>query len=286
MRLALLVFTVLPCFGQRLFVYSPLTRVGPDGEIVKADRGTLQPRHILSPGVPRNAYSSLRIIVELDKPESYILDIGQNPENAVKATLYRESFQETADGFLPDMLTRVNIPYRGTLADFRFPGQKVASFWLDMWVERNADVDRVKVEPQLWVDSLQDWVVYPMEVRIQQPVVPAVANARALPAVPPLTAPSDAIAISMTRGLICSSPAAPASADANGEVNGRQLLRRNIAQHLLLAKPGPALTAAFLKAAGLTNLQSWCAKPQTLPTGPEWYLRFRDAIYKTAGATD
>ena len=48
----------------------------------------------LSPGVPRNAFSSLRIVVTLDKPAKYILDIGQNPENAVKATLYKEKFEK------------------------------------------------------------------------------------------------------------------------------------------------------------------------------------------------
>jgi hypothetical protein len=31
------------------------------------------------------------------------------------------------------------------------PGQKVVTFWLDMWVDAKAPVDRIKVEPQLWV---------------------------------------------------------------------------------------------------------------------------------------
>src|SRR5438270_11498018 len=91
----LLVLVGLSCFAQRLFVYSPLTRVGPDGNIVRADKGSAEPRSILSPGVPRNGVSPLRIVVELDKPEPYSLDIGQNPENAVKAMLYRENFVET-----------------------------------------------------------------------------------------------------------------------------------------------------------------------------------------------
>ena len=31
------------------------------------------------------------------------------------------------------------------------PGQTTVTFWLDMWVAKNAMVDRIKVEPQLWV---------------------------------------------------------------------------------------------------------------------------------------
>ena len=286
MRYAFMALAALPCLAQHLLVYSPLTRIGPDGGIVKPDRGATPPRHILSPGFPRNAYSSLRVVVELEKPESYILDIGQNPENAVKATLYRETFSETSEGFIPDSLTKVAIPYRATAADFGLKGQKVVTFWLDMSVEANADVDRVKVEPQLWVDSLQDWIVYPMEVRIQQPIVPLVSGAKGLPALPPIAAPSDAIATSMIRGLLCSAPAPAANDEPRNQITARHLLRRNIAQHLLLAKPGVALTASFVKATGVANLQTWWAKPATPAAGPEWYLRFRDAIYKAAGAAD
>ena len=82
---------------------------------VRADRPTgprdsRAPAH-LSPGVPRNAFSSLRIVVTLDKPAKYILDIGQNPENAVKATLYKEKFEKLGDQWIPDGLEPVKIPY-------------------------------------------------------------------------------------------------------------------------------------------------------------------------------
>lgn len=287
MRLLLPFLIALPAFAQHLLVYSPMTRVGPDGAVIKADRGTLEPRHILSPGVPRNAWSSLRVVVELEKPEKFILEIGQNPENAVRAVLYREDFVEAPNGWIPDALHKVNMPYRGSAADFRHPGQKIVSFWLDMWVEANAEVDRVKVEPQLWVDSIQDWIAYPMEVRIQHPVIPAASGIGRLPALHPVTAPSDATAIQMVRGLVCSSGAGASSTEnAAEQPTSRSLLRRNIAQQLRLAKPGPDIRAAFQKATGIADLQTWCAKPATPSTGPEWYLKFRDAIFRTAGAVD
>ncbi|MBC8165062.1 MAG: hypothetical protein H7Y20_04215, partial [Bryobacteraceae bacterium] len=127
---------VSPGVAQRIFVYSPMTRIDPFGVIVKADRGTNQPRTILSPGIPRNASTPLRLVVEMDKPEFYYLDIGQNPDNAVKATLYKELFIETPAGQIPDSLQEVSIPYRGTPADFAAAGRKAVSFWLDMGVAK------------------------------------------------------------------------------------------------------------------------------------------------------
>jgi hypothetical protein len=283
MRTLMFVIAALPCFAQRLHVYSPLTRIGPSGEVVKQDRGSAEPRHILSPGFPRNAYSSLRIVVELDKPEGYYLDIGQNPENAVKATLYREIYTETPSGFVPDALQPVSIPYRGFPTDFHFPGQRVVTFWLDMWVDRNAPVDRIKIEPQLYVDSLQDWIVYPMEVRIQQPVVPS--HKPPVTPVPPLTEPADTVTFEPVRAALCGVPAAGQNSERAGSKTGRLLMRRNVAQHLALIKDRAAAEADFAKASGV-DLKTWCGKPSTPPRGPEWYLRFRDFIFRRAGASD
>jgi hypothetical protein len=270
------------CCGQKLHVYSPLTRVDPSGGVIKADRGKTQPRHILSPGVPRNAYSSLRVVVELDRPEAYTLDIGQNPENAVKATLYREIFVETANGWIPDSLQAVSIPYKGFPTDFRLPGQRVVTFWLDMWVHRKAEVDRVKVEPQLYVASIDDWVVYPMEVRIQSPVARdlKMTYSSRLPAV---TAPSDETVRGPLRAAMCG--VAEASGTRPPQLTARDLLRRNVVQHMSLAGDKASLQSAFHKASGM-DAETWCKSPSTPPTGPEWYLRLRDLIYRLAGAED
>ena len=285
MRFALfLLLTAAFAHGDKVHVYSPFTRVGPDGEVVKPDRGNAAPRHILSPGVPRNAFSSLRIVVELDKPGGYFLEIAQNPDNAVKATLYRENWIETPQGYIPDTLTRVSIPYQGFATDFRLPGQRVVSFWLDMWVDENAPVDRVKVEPQLWPESVKDWIVYPMEVRIQQPVVPA-AGPVALPPLPPLTASADAVTYPFLQSTLCGISLPSTKTEEPGQTTNRLLLRRNVAQQLMLAK-GVDAKALFAKALQLPDPQPWCRKPVTPPAGPEWFLRFRDAIYRAKGAGD
>ena len=124
MRAARLTLVALPflanaCLAQTntLRVFSEFTRIDPFGQIVPQDRGSAEPRSILSPGVPRNAFSSFRIAITLDKPAKYILDIGQNPENAVKSTLYRERFEKHGESWIPDGLQQVKIPYEGEFPD-------------------------------------------------------------------------------------------------------------------------------------------------------------------------
>lgn len=268
--------------AQRLHVYSPLTRVDPSGAVLSQDRGTADPRHILSPGVPRNGSSPLRLVVEMDKPDYYYLDIGQNPENAVKATLYKENFVETPAGFVPDSLQEVSIPYRGFPADFRLPGQKVVTFWLDMFVAKDATVERIKVEPQLYVDSLKDWTVYPMEVRVQEPVLPAARQTGYGP-LPQTSAPADAAGFAPLMAAICGKQIEE-KREPSQQLTNRDLLRRYVAQDLALAKDPVKLKAAFTKASGVSNLQQWCEAGKTPAAGPEWYLRLRDLIYRDAGA--
>jgi hypothetical protein len=304
MRLAACLFglALLPCSAQKLYVYSPLTRIDPFGKIVKADRGQRPPRHILSPGVPRNAYSSLRVVVELDKPGSFHLDIGQNPDNAVGATLYKEVFAQTPDGWVPERLVKVLIPYAGTIADFHLPaavpGQttssgttvpqvqpvaKVVTFWLDMWVDAKAAVDRVKVEPQLWAASIDDWVVYPMEVRIQVPVVTRVTLSKTSSRGVQRPGAADTAVWGVLLNALCGKTEQPPA--SSGVVTPESLLRRNALQHLALVRDKARLGELFTKASEIPAAQ-WCAAPSTPAVGPEWYLRFRDLIYRDAGAHD
>jgi hypothetical protein len=276
MRHLWLAVVTLPCLAQveTLRVFSEFTRIDPFGHIVKQDRGTAAPRHILSPGVPRNASSSLRIVVTLDKPTKYILDIGQNPENAVKATLYKEKFEKAGERWIPDGLEPVKIPYESTFPDDAVPGQTAITFWLDMWVAKDAPVDRIKVEPQLWVGTADDWFTYPMEVRVLETVVPNAGDSAA--ALPAITDRSDAAAVRPLRAAYCSTaePLAPPV------VNARALIRRNALQALWLKNPASA--SHLLKISKQPSIQSWCsARPD--PTGPEWFLRFRDLVYQSSG---
>ena len=103
------------CVAQTstLRVFSEFTRIDPFGQIVPQDRGTADPRTVLAPLEFRECVLLFRIVVTFDKPAKYMLDIGQNPENAVKATLYRERFEKHGDLWIPDGLQQVKIPYEG-----------------------------------------------------------------------------------------------------------------------------------------------------------------------------
>ncbi len=142
-----------------------------------ADRGGT-PREILSPAVPRNAFSSFRIVMEMPPGADIWLEVGQNPENAVVVTAYEEA--ASADG----RLHPVTLPYRTKLA----PDATTATLWIDLWVARDAPVERIKVEPQLFHGDR--WYTYPMEVRVVRPVIPAIRISNA--AVPPGGSPADA----------------------------------------------------------------------------------------------
>ena len=279
-RIVVAAILTLPCLGQirTLKVYSEFTRIDPFGNIVNQDKGSAEPRHILSPGVPRNAFSSLRIVVTLDKPTKYILDIGQNPENAVKASLYKERFVKHGEQWIPDGLEPVKIPYEATFPEVggaaqEIPGQTSVTFWLDMWVDRKADVDRIKVEPQVWVGYADDWYTYPMEVRILSAVIPDMAASTA--SAPEVQRRSDAAAIGPMRAAYCASPEKPGPA----ATTARSLIRRNALQYLAL--PGPTVTAKLLSVTKSTSLKSWCADTSPSSIGPEWFLRFRDSVIQT-----
>ena len=244
-----------------LRVYSELTRIGPSGEVVGPDLGGT-PRHILSPGVVRGAWASFRIVAQPPSAGKIILDIGQNPENAVKVRVYREELNK--DG-LPDVLTPVELPYETAIGAER----KALTFWLDFWVPREARTERIKVEPQLWYGD--DWFTYPMEVRVLSPVLPDIRVPAGL--LPPPTQRSDAAVLGPLRAAYCGKAEAP-GADTINQITARGMLRRNAFQHLRLAANKEQLRAAMTAA----HAADFCTAGP--PQGsPEWYLRFRDFLY-------
>lgn len=265
----LLALGLAPSFGQRLAVYSELTRIDPFGNIVPQDRGA-EPRHILSPGMPRNGFSSFRIVVQLDKPGAFQLVIAQNPENAVTPTMYKEIFEKHGENWIPDRLQPVPITYDGTPADFGIPGQTTVTFWLDLFVKRTEPVDRIKVEPQLWVPAIDDWLTYPMEARILEPIFPAIKATHAK--LPDPAEPADAAVLGPLREAVCGVKETP----GQPMLTSRQLIRRNIIHHLALAKTKATLNGALQS----LNVDVCAPSDPRSKMGPEWYLKFRDALFR------
>ncbi len=134
--------------AQSVQVYSEFAQLNDAGEVVAPEN----PREILSPAVARNAFSSFQLAIQVPRGVKFLVYIGQNPDNAAKVTLYRR------DG---GKLVPIVVPYEGESSQV---------LWMDLWVDANAPVRRVKIEPQIGIDG--DWVTYPMEVRVMEAVVP------------------------------------------------------------------------------------------------------------------
>jgi hypothetical protein len=227
--------------AQTVQVYSEFAGLSESGAVISPSEPRAEPREILSPAVPRNAFSTFQVAIEAPPGTKYSVFLGQNPPDAVKATLYRRN---------GDKLEPVGLPYEGVSSQV---------FWLDIWVDAAAPVRRVKVEPQVFIND--DWVSYPMEVRVSDTVVPD----------HPASSAGIASPFEMANAFLCGGKARPIA----GRIPvGAELQFRNSQQDLaLLAQSSPAQREESRKAMG------GCG---TTPADPELYLRLRDLFFSPA----
>src|SRR5215471_7654415 len=217
--------------AQPFRVFSEFARIGADGEPQSPEN----PREILSPAVARNAYATFQLVVKPGQGNTANLWIGQNPENSFRVDLYREQ-----GGKLIPTAEPVEI-------------KKTEVLWLDVFVSRATPVTRIKLEPELYLK--EDWVIYPMEIRIAESIVPD-----------SVTVSGSQTAMNVMRSFLCgkrldASPAATPSTPAN-------LIFRNASQDVQLAPL--ALKTDLQKKFGA------CDQPE--PANPEYYLRIRDFL--------
>jgi len=221
--------------GQSIQVYSEFAQLTDAGDVVAPEN----PREILSPAVARNAFSSFQLAIQVPRGVKFLVYIGQNPDNAVKVTLYRR------DGA---KLVPVVVPYEGVSSQV---------LWMDLWVEGNAPIRRVKIEPQVGIGG--DWLTYPMEVRVMEAVVPDhPARAQAI------AEPSEVM-----RSFLCGGEPRPRP---GGDPNGTELRFRNAQQDVALAAAGSiGLRDEIKRALGGCDAKA--------PADPEFYLRVRDVFF-------
>ncbi len=258
--------------AQELYVRSEFQRVGADGKVIAQDK-TDHPREILSPALARNGFASYMLTANIPAGISYSLEVGQNPENAVRVVLYKQSYD--AQG-IPDHLEKVSLPVEGKTTK-----EENLTFWMDLWVDNNAPVARIKVEAQLWVGDR--WVVYPMEARIVQAQIPsAPLKFWGLPAP---EARADSAMTGPWRDYLCR----PLKSEFQPkETSIRLLQQRNIQQDVALAKKlGRDIgITAFVRGGLPPELaipDKWCAAPPDqwrTPLSTEWYLKLRDHLYR------
>ena len=273
MRAFYCLFIPILSAGQEIYVRSEFQRPGADGAVIAVDKMNQRGREILSPPALRNAYTSVHVTVEAPAGTPVVLHVGLNPEDAIKPTLYLETHPASGE---PSELEEVKkLPFSG-----KIPESGALNFLLDMWVSANATVQRVKVEPQLWVPDR--WIIYPMEVRILEVVVPKhVYQLAKLPA-PGLR--SDSVIYPRMRGLLCGGSIPSGAKPTPPTV--LSLLDRNIAQDMALGQrlSKDRVAPVFLAPTGIAQAERWCSALQeggleALPT--EWFLRVRDILYRS-----
>ena len=223
-------------FGQSVQVYSEFAQLNDAGDVVAPEN----PREILSPAVARNAFSSFQLAIQVPRGVKFLIYIGQNPDNAAKVTLYRR------DG---GKLVPVVVPYEGVSSEV---------LWMDLWVDANAPVRRVKIEPQVEVGG--EWLTYPMEVRVAEasPVLEA-------PAGQALAEPWD-----LMRAFLCGGEARSLS---GATPLGAEFRFRNARQDVALARASSTGLRDELKKA-----MGGCSGPA--PADPEFYLHLRDLLLR------
>ena len=230
-----------PASGQLLNVYSEFAKIDAQGNVVAPE----SPREILSPALVRNGFTSFQVVVQVPPGTDYVLRLGQNPANAAKVTFYRE----TAGALQP-----VVDPIKGNATQ---------TLWMDVWIDKDAPVRRIKVEPELQIGA--DWVTYPMEMRVRENVVPDRGPSGA-----------DGVApFELLRSSVCA--AAPQKADTRrvellGVRTAEAFHHRNALQDLAMASE--------LSAPARDELRKWMGGCNALVSNnPEFYLHVRDYFW-------
>ncbi|HEY1755672.1 MAG TPA: hypothetical protein VGG72_09780 [Bryobacteraceae bacterium] len=224
-------------WAQPLSVYSDLAQIDGLAKVTAPET----PREILSPALVRNGFNSFQVVVEAPAEAKWWLFVGQNPENAVKVTLYRE---------LAGSLEPVDLPYQSS-------GTQV--LWMDLWVEGERPIQRIKVEPELYLND--DWVTYPIEGRVMEARVPLG---------PPLSAQSPRQnPWALMRGDVCHVPG-DFSSGPGPSLEGLRF--RNVQQDLRLMDAHEAAKEDVRKLLGGCDAE--------IPSDPESYLRIRDYLFR------
>ncbi len=278
--LLLLGLTVSFLQAQPLQLYSEFQRIDPFGRVVPIDRADTS-REILSPMVARNSHTGFHIVVTPPKDKTFTLHVAQNPDGFFTFKLYKELFTKVGEHWIPERVVEVSLPYAGKLPDAESPieGQSVIVFWLDLKVPATAEVRRTRLEPQLNIG--EDWSIYPLEVRVMEPVVPKDVGQPA-----ELTSSekrSDTGAMLRLRQFVCGEalqPTKPAEPGALAFLLDRAALQDlALARSLFTGTDRVRLIGEVLRLAGATDSKTWCAS-KTLPPKAEWYLRYRDALLR------
>lgn len=262
-------FLVAAASAQSLRLYSELQRVDPFGQVVGPDRGA-PPREILSPQAARGAFSSYLVAVRPPKEGTVTIHVGQNPEDTLQCTLYKASFTQSRQGWIPDRLDPVPQPFVFDLASAAsVPGQTTIVLWLDVWVPPLAPPGRMRLELQMnWANR---WIIAPTELRIEDAVVPKVTSVAS--ELSPVDQPIDGAVFGAWRQAHCKIDGTRVVSAAAAAQTIRAMVARNAAQDITFTRAR--------KPSDLRIQDAICGGRRPAgATGPEWYLRLRSDLWK------
>ena len=261
--------------AQSVDIFSEFQRPDPFGAIVAPDRA-LGPREILSPALARGAHTIFHVAVSVPLNESYLLYVIPIPVNACLVAMYKEHFEKTAAGWIPDRLEELHrLPDFGAMPDpdDHVEAQTTRVYLLDLWIPPDAPVGRFRLEVQL---KMGDWVIRPMELRVVAARVPPIPPGEGRP-LPAVEQGADVVAL---HSLADYEAGVPAVAGGKPE-NVRAMIRRSTMQDMALAAALPKEVAGpeALESRELELLgQNVAFTPRVF--GAEWYLRVRDFLYR------
>ena len=232
-----------------LRVSSEFQRVDVHGSIALPDRGAA-PRELLSPAAARNSFLTLHAAVTGAPGAIYWLATQSNPPGRLRVNVYRL----TARDGIYDVL---GPPARSASQIFAvLPPGGVDAWLIDVWVPADLPAETMRFEV---LTRTATWRIAPMELRIQEAVVPAIGVAHAPFDLPPVRAPADA---SAWAALASARRVAPPPA------NVRAIIYRNALQDAALS-PGLDLLWPALIERGLY----WS------PYGADAYARLRPPLW-------
>lgn len=272
--------------AQPMKVYTEFQRIDPFGNVIPADRAET-PREVLSPALARNAWASYFVVLRPPAGGGWYAYVAQNPENAVEVRAYRPVYEKHGELWIPDALEPLPIS-ESRLPDMapQVPGQTIIPVWLELYVAPGAQVRRTRLEIQLHMGD--HWVIYPMELRIQQARVPDTGSGQEQVAA--VERPASATAEGPLRDYLCGSrPAANGSARDGAPATIRSAILRNARQDEALARVLEGLIGRETVLADIASRTPvrdpfrFC-KSFTPPAdrGAEWYQSVRDYLYRTA----
>ena len=252
--------------AQSLEIRSEFRRYDPFGQLIPND-GQGRPREILSPLVLRGAKVSFQLIVDAPPDKEFTIHVGQNPEGATTATLYRASYHQAGERWLPDSLTPVELPLTTRINEqSSIPGQRSQTYWLDLDIPPDLKPGRMRVEAQLFFDGR--WQIYPMEIRVSE----VIAKNATIPKLdlPPLTSGAVHSAFAAWRTSQCGEKELISAGHSEPDVSIRGFIARNAWIDVQLAQ----------QRGMLLDRQMWCGGTAAIDADPEWYLKLRGHLWK------